>query len=493
MNNPSTIGEGVRAWTAAAVVSAAGLAGVGALGGCAWSGARHDPALSSALDEPSSAAAPAAAGLTTNGAVPLSTQMAAGGESVVRDPAMTPPGVGTSGAMGVSTTATMSTNVIPSRPGKLDPFWVESIAGTSRDVWMSPASNAGMGASEPAPTGANVAGATGAAMGDGTEGLTQVTFAGEGADFDPSVSRDGTWMVYASTQHRATADIYSKSISGRTVTQLTSDPAHDITPTISPDGRRVAFASNRNGNWDIFVMSASGGQAVQVSGDPAHELHPSWSPDGTKLVFCRLGAISGRWEMWVMDVNSSGSAEFIGFGLFPRWCPKAGTAMGGKDKILFQRSRERGGRAFGVWTLDYAMGDAGMPTQIAASPTSAYINPAWSADGTRIVFASVENGQGAASDLWTCGIDGSGLVNLTSGAKFTNLMPWWAGDGRIYFVSDRSGTPNLWSIGTDKAIQAATGRSPSEKTMMTEKSAAQPAEMVHVEESAPSGGESGGH
>lgn len=361
-----------------------------------------------------------------------------------------------------------ATAIIPRRVGKLDPFWIEATAEADRAIWAAtdPMAVPVNGASDPRAISTGPLTQPGMQpMGEGAEGLMHVTFAPEGADFDPCVSRDNSVMVFASTQHRATSDIYLKSITGRTITQLTSDPAHDIMPAISPDGRRIAFCSNRNGNWDIFVMSVQGGQAVQLTSDPTQELHPSWSPDGSKIVFCRLGQMSGRWELWVMDAANAQSAEFIGFGMFPQWCPKSGTAMGGKDKILYQRSRERGGRAFSIWTIDYKPGDAGSPTEIASSTTAAYINANWSPDAQRIVFASVENPaqanasatQGTISELWMVNVDGTGRVNLTTGGKCMNLMPCWGSDNRIYFVSDRSGIPNVWAIGTDKAVQAATG------------------------------------
>ncbi len=302
---------------------------------------------------------------------------------------------------------------------------------------------------------------------DGMESLSQITFTGEGSSFDPCISRDGSVMVFASTQHRPTADIYLKPVHGRTVTQLTADPAHDIMPAISPDGQRVAFASNRTGSWDIFVMSSSGGKAVQLTSDSARELHPSWSPDGNKLVFCRLGEVSGRWEMWVMDLAKGTAAEFIGYGLFPRWCPVPGTGEDGRDKIAFQRSRERGDRAFSIWTVDYRPGDVTSPTEIASSTREALINPNWSADGRWITYASVPSGGAAtdgsgrpkSADLWIASVNGFGRVNLTSG-NFVNLAPTWGPDNRLYFVSDRGGNENIWSIGIDKALAAATGQMP---------------------------------
>lgn len=319
---------------------------------------------------------------------------------------------------------------------------------------------------------------------DVMESLAQVTFAKQGADFDPSISRDGKYIVFASTQHRTTADIYIKSVNGRTVTQLTADPAQDVMPALSPDGSRVAFASNRAGSWDIYVMSVTGGQAVQVTNDPAQELHPSWSPDGSKIVYSRLGQVSGRWEMWVTDIDQPMAAEFIGYGLFPSWCPVPGTGDNGRDKIVFQRSRERGDRAFSVWTVDYKQGDASSPTEIASDPAAACINPAWSPDGQWIVYASVPYStktpsvagapRPAMADLWMCAVDGSGRVNLTTG-RSVNLMPSWGADSRIYFVSDRGGIENIWSIGTEKALLAATGGRPSRT------------ETAHVNDKEPSG------
>lgn len=385
----------------------------------------------------------------------------------------TPSGTQTTAASG----ATASTSSVPlpnspgnvrTRNGKLEPFWISMIAEADRHIWDD---QAGTGPETLALQTAPAMVQPRASGDEVTEGLSHVTYAPEGADFDPCVSRDGKTIVFASTQHRATSDIYIKSVNGRTVTQLTADPANDVMPTLSPDGSRIAFASNRSGNWDIFVMGSSGGQALQLTSDPAHELHPSWSPDGQSLVFCRLGETSGRWEMWVMSVSGGSAAEFLGYGMFPQWCPVAKTGADRRDRILFQRSRERGDRAFSLWTIDYRQGDASSPTEIVSAAGQAMINGSWSPDGQRIVYSTIGNPNDLArgsngtdpklplSNLWMCSIDGTQRVTLTSG-PFMNLMPSWSSDGRVYFVSDRTGVPNIWSIGTEKAVQAATGQKP---------------------------------
>jgi TolB protein len=303
------------------------------------------------------------------------------------------------------------------------------------------------------------------ALSDALEGLKRSSFADEGADFNPRISGDGRFMVFASTQHRHTSDLYIKQVGSRTVTQLTSDPSNDAMPAISPDGKRIAFASDRTGAWGIYLMPAGGGRAVQLSDGHTHDLHPSFSPDGTRVVFSRLGTVSGRWELWVMSVDQPGNAEFIGYGLFPEWCPTGGTGVGGSDKILFQRGRERGQRAFALWTLDYSPGSAGNVTQIVGGREFAAINPTWSPDGMWLAYSRVprehfDAGTSAGAELWISSLDGASSIQV-SGRAGTNVMPTWGRDGRIYFVSDRSGSENIWSVSTERALAGAKGGTPA--------------------------------
>ena len=289
---------------------------------------------------------------------------------------------------------------------------------------------------------------------DGSSNVAQITFATEGACSDPDISRDGPRLVFAPTQHSTTADIYFTPVPGRTLTQLTSDPADDIMPALHPSGHKIAFASNRAGNWDIYVMSTDGGQPMKVTDEPEHELHPSWSPDGRHLIYCKLGSRSGRWEMWVVDTDKPGVRRFLDYGLFPQWSPDVA-----RSKILFQRARQRGSRFFSVWTVVYINGDAVHPTEIVSAGNAAVINPSWSPDGNRIIFVTVvqpdegDDESIAQSDVWLISIDGSGRTNLTNG-RYANYQPVWGGDGRVFFVSDRTGVDNIWSVSTNRAMES---------------------------------------
>lgn len=312
---------------------------------------------------------------------------------------------------------------------------------------------------------------------DVSENLTQATFAREGADFDPDVSTDGTLLVYASTQHRSTADIYVKSVDGQAVTQLTNDPSQDVMPSISPDGQRVAFSSNRAGSWDIFVVGIAGGQAVQITSESTHELHPSWSPDGRQLVFCRLNPRSRQWELWVVDAANPTAARFIGHGLMPEWSPTG-------DLIAYQKPRERGERLYSIWTVAYDGGEARTPTEVASDPEIAYVSPSWSPDGTRIAFAAVANPSGpivgglgfkpASAQIWMVNTDGSGRTPLTEG-PFVAVIPRWSPDGRIYFVSNRAGSDNIWSLSPGHAIATASFDNSGHAPIHVARGAGQPA------------------
>jgi len=277
--------------------------------------------------------------------------------------------------------------------------------------------------------------------------MTQHSFSTEGADADVDVSPDGRWLVYCSTQHSAQPDLYLKSIDGRAVTQLTSDPAADVQPCFSPDGRQVAFASCRSGNWDIWITGLEGGQAVQITNSPLHEVHPSFSPEGRRLVFCLFNDKAGQWELWTLNLDQPAARRMIGTGLFPEWSPRG-------ESIVYQKARQRGGRFFSIWRVDLRNGEPMFPVELAASSEMAFIQPSWAPGGDWITYGSAVVAPGAETtedavatqrgDIWIMQADGSSVLRLTDGAG-THFGPVWSPDGRVFFSSLQNGSENIWS------------------------------------------------
>ena len=294
---------------------------------------------------------------------------------------------------------------------------------------------------------------------DSTGQLRRISLTEEGADFDVTIDKAGEQLLYSSTRHRKTSDIYRQRIDGSAITQLTDDENNDVMPALSPDGKTIAFASDRSGNWDLYLMDADGGPAVQLTNDRTHDIHPSFSPDGTHLVYSSLSDRTGQWQMVVIDVANPTTKRYIGHGLFPQWSPKGNT-------ILYQRARERGTRWFSVWTIELdERGEAGSPTEIVWSSEFACITPSWSPDGKAVVFCTVTNPEAdtqgdrpAQSDVWIAKANGSGRTKMTRG-RFANLQPVWSGDNAIYFVSNRAtnGVENIWAMDPDDAIKVAFG------------------------------------
>ncbi len=277
--------------------------------------------------------------------------------------------------------------------------------------------------------------------------LRQHTTATEGADFDPDVDPAGKRLVFASTRHARHSHLYIKSIYGATVTQITDEPANDAQPVFCPKGERIAFVSDRSGQWDVWVVDVNGRNPTQVTHNPAAELHPSWSPDGKRLAYCRVNSRDNLGELWVVELANPGIKRLIGEGLFPEWSPDG-------HKIAYQRSRARGDRWFSIWTLDVSNDEVLYPTEIASRHDAALISPVWSPDGTQIAFSTVMpkvqgsepriNG-GGRSDIGIVDADGRGLQYLTDG-RGDNYSPAWSVDGRIYFTAKLERSETIWSV-----------------------------------------------
>jgi TolB protein len=112
-----------------------------------------------------------------------------------------------------------------------------------------------------------------------------------------------------------------------------------------------------------------------------------------------------------------------------------------------------------VWTTELVQGEGLSPTEIVSAKNAAVLQPGWSPSGDKIVFTTVVNPGGDAewptqSDIWIINADGTRRIGLTNG-RFRNMQPTWGADGRVYFVSNRGGIENIWSMAADGGQKAA--------------------------------------
>src|SRR3954452_16760613 len=112
----------------------------------------------------------------------------------------------------------------------------------------------------------------------------------------------GRIAFVASRTADGNADIFSADIGGTAIVNLTNDPAPDRSPSWSPDGRQIAFASRRDGNWDVYRMRADGGDLQRLTDDPTSDGEPSWSPDGTRISFS--SSRESNLDIYLLDLSS---------------------------------------------------------------------------------------------------------------------------------------------------------------------------------------------
>jgi Tol biopolymer transport system component/DNA-binding SARP family transcriptional activator len=137
-----------------------------------------------------------------------------------------------------------------------------------------------------------------------------------------SVSPDGRWLAYDSNRH-GNADIFKILIAGGEPVQLTRDEADDFLPVWSADGNWLAYYSLRAGTRDVYVMDANGAHVERATSEPGAEVFPTWSPDGRRIAYRSLASRDPG--VYVIDRLASGGYSaprlFARGAGFPRWSP----------------------------------------------------------------------------------------------------------------------------------------------------------------------------
>ncbi len=269
---------------------------------------------------------------------------------------------------------------------------------------------------------------------------------------EAQISPDGTRVAYVLTEIDAEEDEYRSTIwivpaEGGEPVQFTRGPKRDTAPRWSPDGRRLAFLSTREGDKpQLYVMPVDGGEPRKITALDEGAGPAEWSPDGSTLLF----AAKVLTEQPPADEKAR-----------KRWeqRPKVVTKAHYKD--------DGSGYTFdGRTHLFVVPAEGGEPRQITDGDTNDRM-PAWSRDGTMIAF--VRDRFGTAdynlTDVWVVGVDGGNPRQISHGIGRA-VWPAWSPDGTTIacYGTDTQehglGDPELrvWTVSTEGGAPAAERR-----------------------------------
>ncbi len=217
------------------------------------------------------------------------------------------------------------------------------------------------------------------------------------------------------------------------VKRLTYDSGLTICTTISPDGKFIAYASDRagRGDLDIYVQQMSGGNPLRLTQDPADDWFPDFSPDGTRIAFRSTRDGGG---IYMVDTLGGGERRVADQGTQPRFSP---------DGSLIAYVRVPGDMDPALWKLCLVSPKGGPPRVFQPAYAAGFGTqgggPVWAPDGRHILFSGHRVGDPSSSDWWVAPLDGGEPVRThaveTLGPQgFVRYPNAWLGED-VYFVS----------------------------------------------------------
>lgn len=215
--------------------------------------------------------------------------------------------------------------------------------------------------------------------------------------------------------------------------RLTNTAADDRYPAFSPDGKRIAFASNRDGNWELYILELATLQSRRLTFSPAYKGAPSWSPDGQFLAYETYE--NDNLDVYIIAVDGSSPPQPLTRNpapdFEPTWAPGAGR------QIAYVSLRDGNPE---IYVLD--LNQVNEPLALRLTNTVAEeANPRWSPDGRYIAYDARENG---VDLVYVKAAQSPQDVALVIGQ---GVEPAWAPDSRNLLYLARQGGQTVLSGG----------------------------------------------
>ncbi len=219
----------------------------------------------------------------------------------------------------------------------------------------------------------------------------------------PSLSSDKVTFIYG-------ADVWVSDLEGKQVTRLTSTPAVESNPQFSPDGKTIAFTSNRSGNQAVYIVPVTGGEPKRLTWYPAAATVRGWTPDGSRILYAsdRETAPTAFNRLYTVSVEGGPSTLVT-----KQWGNNGSFSPDGKKMIIDKMDR---------WDVEWRAYRGGQNTPLILmnladyneillpNPSSTDIMPLWL--GKMIYFLSDRNG--GVANIWSYEPDAGKLTQITS-------------------------------------------------------------------------------
>ena len=240
-------------------------------------------------------------------------------------------------------------------------------------------------------------------------------------DIEATPSPDGTRIAFTSTREDADQEIYVMYQDGAGVRRLTSSPGEDRPGSFSPSGTQISFQSARHGMpgqglaaLEIFKMNADGSNQTRLTNNNFQDTFAHWSPRGDKIAFTTNR--DGDFEIYTMNTDGSAQTRITnspGEDAHAHWSPDG--------RQLTFHSRRDFPTPTGLQIEIYRMNaDGSNPVRLTGPDDVFDAFPAWSPDGRRIVWANTFPEETFVMNA----TDGSGKTNITNRPESDTRCDW---------------------------------------------------------------------